>query len=219
MNRRHLFTNFASRASRPAASSKGPAYFTNALLRTHENKQVKFYDDLIKGKQVIVNFMYATCEGICPRTTANLVKLHESLKDRIGRDLFMYSITLKPEEDSPAALKEYVEMHGVKPGWLFLTGDPYDIATIRFRIFRWSQPGLDLSLGQHTGMIRVINDSINRWTGCSALASLETMKQVVSFADPMKPLSVRLKENAIAQAKIDKMEVLPTWLGSLGSEK
>src|SRR5215813_9824773 len=133
MKRRDLFTSFVCTDTRPAVSSKGSGYFTNALLRTHENKQVKFYDDLIKDKHVIIHLMYANCEGICPAATANLMKLHEALKDRIGRDLFMYSITLKPEEDTPAVLKEYVEMHRVKPGWVFLTGDPYDIATIRFR--------------------------------------------------------------------------------------
>jgi len=223
MNRRNLFTGFANSATRTAVVSKGSGYFTNALLRTHENKQVKFYDDLIKDKHVIIHLMYANCEGVCPAATANLKRLHEALKDRIGRDLFMYWITLKPEEDTPAVLKEYVDMHGVKPGWTFLTGDRYDIDTIRFRLFNWHHPGIDLNVNQHTRMIRVINDSINRWTGCSALASLETMKQVVSFASPFKPLSVRLQENEIAQARIDKIvdkgDMLPTWLNSLGSEK
>jgi hypothetical protein len=43
--------------------------------------------------------------------------------------------------------------------------------------------------------------------------------QVISFAEPMKPLEVRLEENARAQARIDRMEILPTWLNSLGTEK
>ena len=221
MKRRDLFTGFANMATRPTVASKGSGYFTNALLRTHENKQVKFYDDLIKDKHVIIHLMYASCEGVCPAATANLKRLHKALKDRIGRDIFMYSITLKPQEDTPEKLKQYVEMHGVKPGWLFLTGDPYDIETIRFRIFNWQHPGIDSDVNQHTRMIRVINDSINRWTGCSALASVRTMKEVVSFASPFKPLSVRLRENEIVQAKIDRIvnraEMLPTWLNSLGS--
>jgi protein SCO1/2 len=218
MNRRELFTNFAGDTSRPSASL-GAKYFTNALLRTHENKEVRFYDDLIKDKHVIINFMYANCEGACPAITANLVKVQESLQKRVGRDIFMYSITLKPEQDDPMALHHYAEMHRVKPGWLFLTGNRYDIDTIRFRMFRWNHPGLDLNINQHTGMIRVINDPINRWAGCSALASRETILQVISFAEPMKPLEVRLEENARAQARIDKMEILPTWLNSLGTEK
>ena len=50
----------------------------------------------------------------------------------MGKDLFMYSMTVKPEEDDPAALKSYAQMHrALRPGWTFLTGDPYDLETIR----------------------------------------------------------------------------------------
>jgi protein SCO1/2 len=78
--------------------------FPNVTLTTHEGKKVKFYDDLLKDKIVIINFMYVKCEGICPGTTANLVKVQKLLGDRIGKDIFMYSITLKPEEDTPEKL-------------------------------------------------------------------------------------------------------------------
>ena len=75
--------------------------FPNVTLTTHEGKKVRFYDDLIKDKIVLINFMYVKCEGICPGTTANLLKVQKMLGDRVGRDIFMYSITLKPEEDTP----------------------------------------------------------------------------------------------------------------------
>ena len=144
MKRRGLFTKFGSDQPQaqprapvqgvPHVASPGPAIFTNALLRTHENKEVRFYDDLIKGKQVMINLMYATCEGACPLITSSLVKVYEALKDRMGKDLFMYSMTIKPEEDDPAALMHFAEMHGaLLPGWTFLTGDPYDIETIRYQ--------------------------------------------------------------------------------------
>jgi len=216
MDRRELFTSFTSR-SRPAPSesSLGPKFYTNALLRTHEGQEVRFYDDLIKGKHVVINLMYANCQGACTPVTARLRKLQDSLGDRVGRDIFMYSITLKPEEDGPEQLKAYAEKHDVKPGWLFLTGDPFDITTIKFRLMRWRHPGRDLKIAQHSRMIRVINDSINRWTGCSALASLDTIKQVISFAEPQKSYDEMMRENAIVQAKIDSLETLPTWLGAL----
>jgi protein SCO1/2 len=214
MNRRSFLTN---KTAVPAASL-GPRYYTNAVLSTHENKRVRFYDDLIKGKHVVINFMYARCEGSCPASTANLVRVQERLKKRIGRDVFMYSITVKPEEDDPKALNEYARMHQVRPGWLFLTGDPYDITTIRARVASYDHPALDLDSTAHTGMVRVINDSINRWVMCSALASVDTIVQVIRWGDPIKPVGVRLRENAIAQAKINKMKILPTWLESLGEE-
>src|SRR5919109_851850 len=163
MKRRGLFASFAGFTSdegpvcKPHPGSPGAAQFTNALLLTHENRQVKFYDDLIMGRQVIINMMYATCEGGCPIVTSNLVKVHQALKDRMGKDLFMYSITLKPEEDDPAALKRFAEMHGaLLPGWTFLTGDPYDIETIRFRLFNERHIKFDVDLDFHTGQLRLI---------------------------------------------------------------
>jgi protein SCO1/2 len=221
MNRRNFLTSFAASGCSSTASL-GPKYYTNALLRTHENKQVRFYDDLIKDKHVVINFMYANCEGTCPVSTANLVKVQERLKKRIGQDIFMYSISVKPEEDDPKVLKEYATMHGAKPGWLFLTGDQYDIKTIRARVASYNHPVVDLSPTGHTGMVRVINDRINRWIMCSSLASIETIVQVIRWGDPIKPLDVRRRENIRAQARINEImkkgRTLPTWLDSLGEE-
>src|SRR4026209_2439295 len=64
-------------------------YFPNVVLRTHEDRPVRFYDDLIRDKVVVINFMYATCEGVCPGITANLIKVQKLLGDRLGRDIFM----------------------------------------------------------------------------------------------------------------------------------
>src|SRR5439155_106099 len=82
-----------------------------------EGKTVRFYDDLIRGRIVTVNFMYARCQNICPGMTSNLSMVQRALGDRVGRDIFMSSITLKPEEDTPAVLRSYASTHGVKPGW------------------------------------------------------------------------------------------------------
>jgi protein SCO1 len=217
MDRRQFFTSFAKSATCSVSGSPGSEYFTNAVFRTHENKEVRFYDDLIKDKHVVINFMYTRCEGSCPITTANMVKVQKMLKQRIGRDIFMYSISIKPEEDDPAALKEYAQIYRAKPGWLFLTGSRADTDTVRMRLFAEYHPAIDLNPYQHTGMIRVINDNFNRWFMAPSQASAETLVQAVRWCDPPKPLAVRMRENAVIQAKIDKMQhqMLPTWLDSL----
>ncbi len=109
-------------------------YFPNLSLRTQDDKEVRFYDDLIKGKIVTLNFFYAKCEDVCPIVTSNLVKVQELLGDKVGRQVFMYSFSLKPTEDTPKAMKEYAEMHGVKPGWTFLTGKPEDLELLRRKL-------------------------------------------------------------------------------------
>jgi protein SCO1 len=213
MNRRNLFADFigdnpsAPKSTfTPHPASLGASVFTNASLRTHQNKEVKFYDDLIKGREVIINMMYATCESACPLITSKLIKVHESLKDRMGKDLFIYSISLKPEQDDPAALKKFAEMHGAAglPGWLFLTGDPYDIETIRYRLFRWDHIKFDLDLDIHASMLRIINDATNCWTMVTPDAGMYTILQHISWADPPKSLEQRLEENKAIQEKINK---------------
>ncbi|MGH9347469.1 MAG: SCO family protein [Vicinamibacterales bacterium] len=207
MNRRELFTSLGGRRApaEPCMTISGPARFTNALLRTHEGKQVRFYDDLIQGRQVVVNMMYADCEGVCPLVTSRLVQVHEALKARMGRDVFMYSITLKPEVDDPAALKAFAAMHGaLLPGWTFLTGDPYDIETIRFRLFRLNHIKFDTDIASHTAMLRIINDATNCWTCVPPLASLYTVLQHIGWADPPKSFRERLAENRRLQQQINE---------------
>jgi protein SCO1/2 len=122
MNRRDFFTCHVADKSRPAASL-GPGYYSNGLFTTHENKKVRFYDDLIKGKISIINFMFTSCDKYCPRSIVCLTKLQDLLGDHLGRDMFMYSFSLKPDEDTPAQLAAYAKSNGARPGWLFLTGE------------------------------------------------------------------------------------------------
>ena len=105
MKRRELLANALGPAKsadksddlKPKKSGPRSRYFPNFLMLTHEGKQVRFYDDLIHGKHVVINMFYADCEGLCPPATANLVKVQQMLKDRIGKDIFIYSITLRPD--------------------------------------------------------------------------------------------------------------------------
>jgi protein SCO1/2 len=207
MKRRELFTGFASSKSRfaPHPASPGVGRFTNALFRTHENEDVRFYDDLIRGRQVVINFMYAQCHGACPMVTSTLIKVHRALKDRMGKDVFFYSITVKPEEDDPAMLMHYAEMRNANlPGWKFLTGDAYDIETVRFRLFGMNHPGFDLDSAMHAGTLRIINDATNCWTLVEAFASLKTILEHISWADPEKSYAERFAASRVRQVLIDK---------------
>jgi len=144
-------------------------HLPNVELITQDGRSVHFYDDLIKDKMVLINFMYAHCEKICPTMTANLAHVQKMLPDRIGHNIFMYSITLKPEEDTPQVLKEYAEMHGAGPGWLFLTGKPADIETLRRSLgFTSPDPDEDANKSNHIGMLRIGNEPMLRWSACPA---------------------------------------------------
>jgi protein SCO1/2 len=149
---------------------------------THDGKRVRFYSDLIHGKIVLINFMYSTCKGICPGMTTNLKDVYRALGDRVGRDVFMYSITLQPEKDTAERLRSYVKARGIGDGWYFLTGEAFDLDQIRKRLgFYDPNPEVDEDRTQHTGMLRVGNDARQRWTMCPALAEPSAIVRSVSW--------------------------------------
>lgn len=119
----------------PAAASCGPAGdFPNVVVSTHEGRKALFYDDLLRGKTAMINFMSIAGEAANP-VTASLAEVQRRLGDRLGRDVFMISITLDPERDTARALRQLAERHGAGPGWLFLTGEPAAIRAIYERFF------------------------------------------------------------------------------------
>ena len=160
-------------------------YFPNVVLTTHDGTRVRFYDDLIKDKIVVINFMYTQCEdGRCPLTTVNLARVQKLLTARVGRDIFMYSVTLTPEHDTPAVLKRYATAYGVGPGWTFLTGKPEDIERLRRKLgFAWADPLRDAKKSNHTGTIRYGNEALQLWAACPALSHPAWIVESLSWVD------------------------------------
>lgn len=201
MDRRSLLT----KVFEPHPASPGATRYTNAVLRTQNNEAVKFYDDLIRGKQCVVNFMYAECHGSCPAVTQTLKTLYRTMKDRMGKDLFFYSITIKPQDDTPTALKHYAKMRNVDlPGWYFLTGDAYDLKTIRYRLFNMDHPGLDADEALHSGYLRIINDARNSWGMAQAFASNRNILRRIAWQDNPKTYAEMVVVNRAVQQQIMK---------------
>ena len=189
-----LLTLASTQDSKPAKKMSSrekirERYFPNIVLTTHEGKKVRFYDDLLKDKIVVINMMYANCKGICVPITMNLKKVQKLLGDRMGRDIFMYSITLKPEEDTPEALKHYAMMHRVGPGWLFLTGKRNELEMLRRKLgFVDPNPQVDADKTRHTGMLRFGNERLQIWAACPAQADAKYVARSILYADWQKPI-------------------------------
>ncbi len=208
MNRRHFLGGVASAVVGMAAlaSIPGPSplpekggfadtppgerrrnRFVNVPLTTHEGRNVRFYDDLLKDKTVLLNFFYTVCtaEAICPLGTANLVAVQELLAPRVGKDIFMYSITLDPVNDVPEVLKRYARAFGAKPGWEFLTGKKEDIERLRRNLgYVDLDPVRDRDPSQHSGMIRYGIEPLERWAGCAILTSPKWIARYLSWIEP-----------------------------------
>lgn len=148
-------------------------FLPNVPLVTHRGEPVRFYDDLVRGRTVLLNFFLVGCnDGRCPTATANLRQVQELLGDRVGRDIFFYSITLAPESDTPSMLAGYVKAFDIQPGWTFLTGKPADIDRLRRGLgYVDPDPQRDRDPATHINMARYGNDRLERWGAVSLRSS------------------------------------------------
>jgi protein SCO1/2 len=157
-------------------------HLPNVPLLTHDGTRVMFYDDLVKGKVVTLNFFFAKCDEICPMVTANLAKVQRLLGADLGTKIFMYSFTLKPEEDDVTAIHHYRAMFNAKPGWTFLTGKPDDLERIRRGIgFQYPDPAIDKDKTQHIGNVRYGNEPLMLWGACPGMARPQFVAESITW--------------------------------------
>jgi protein SCO1 len=129
---------------------KAPEY---VLLNQEGNR---FDSAKLRGKVVVLNFIFTTCTDVCPLFTANLAELQRTLKNEQS-NFFLVSITTDPEVDSPKVLKSYAQRYGADfQNWAFLTGSESQLKQI------WK--GFDVrvikkgrGLVQHTSLTTVID--------------------------------------------------------------
>lgn len=158
-------------------------HFPDIPLVTHEGKHVRFYHDLIKDKTVSLNFFFANCDEICPLVMANLAKVQKLLGSQVGRDIFMYSFTLKPEEDTLEVLRHHHEMYHAGPGWTFLTAKPDDMEKVRKAIgFTYPEPAIDKDKTQHIGNIRYGNEPLMLWSACPGMGHAKWIAETLEWA-------------------------------------
>jgi protein SCO1/2 len=115
-----LYNELINLADKPAPAQK---YFGSAVLTDQNGEKLRLYDDLLKGKVVVVNAFFSTCQGVCAVTMPKMAELQSAAGDRLGKDVNFLSISVDPLIDTPARLKNYAKGLGAKPGWHFLTGD------------------------------------------------------------------------------------------------
>jgi protein SCO1/2 len=142
-------------------------YFPSLVVLTHEGRKAWFYDDLIKGKIVGINFMSVREEEKTP-VTANLVQVQDLLGDRLGRDVFLISVTTDPEHDTPAVLEAFAKKHGVKKGWLFVTGKEAELSRLAHHMGTHGHG----NAGSHRSF-RYGNEPYGRWATFHAMAKPE----------------------------------------------
>ena len=128
-----VLSTMAVQAQEPTADEEARArsYFTNLDLINQDGETVQFFDDVMKDKVVVINFIFTNCKGACPLMTHKLTLVRDKLEGYVGEPLQFVSLSLDPERDTPAAMKEFAETHNADhDGWIFLTGDAGNLDTI-----------------------------------------------------------------------------------------
>jgi len=99
------------------------------------------------------------------------VKVHKHLGDRVGKDIFILSISIDPEVDTPERLKQYAKIHGCPSrGWYWLTGDYDEIDRLRRSLGVYDlDPVIDADRTQHAGLVTFGDDRGDRWAALPAL--------------------------------------------------
>ncbi len=149
--------------STSAGSRWGADYFPNVPLTTHEGETVRFFDDLIKDKVVMINFIYTSCPDSCPLETARMLEVQGILGNRVGRDVYMYSISIDPDTDTPEVLARYAANYQVGPGWTFLTGREEDITLLRTKLGLYIDEIQSEDSNDHNLSLIIGNQATGRW--------------------------------------------------------
>jgi protein SCO1 len=95
------------------------------LLDQYGHK-VRFYTGLVQGRTVAINFIFTTCQTICPLLGANFAKVNQLL----GKDadkFLLISISVDPVNDTPANLRAYASRFGSAPAWRLVTGEKRNV--------------------------------------------------------------------------------------------
>jgi protein SCO1 len=164
----------------------GRDYFPNVPLTTQDGKVVHLYDDLLKDKVVAIDLIYTHCQFSCPLETARLAQVQRLLGDRVGKEIFFYSITLDPRRDTPEVLKAYADKYHVGPGWLFLTGSPDDIKLVARKLGLYFDAPSSTRDG-HTPDLMIGNVATGQWMRNSAVDNSRLLaRTITTFLDGYK---------------------------------
>jgi protein SCO1 len=180
--------NESERASIPGGARQGPSPTQSAQrpktglepsipdveVFDQDGKRVRFYSDLIKGKVVVLSFLFTTCKLYCPMQGESLSKLQGALGARLGRDIYLITVSVDPESDTPERLKAWGAMFGAKPGWTFVTGAKPEIDKVSMAL-----TGAVAVKGEHSPVVYIGNDRTGIWTRAYGLHDLERFSKLI----------------------------------------
>jgi protein SCO1/2 len=183
-----FLTNLASGQQPNAATnsnndqSAAHKYFTDTILINQNGEKMRFYTDLLQGKTVIIDTFFSTCQTACLPMTRNLEKIQEALGERLGKDVYILSVTVDSEMDTPAQLKAFGNKFRARPGWYFLTGGKENVDFVLKKLGQYVDNKQD-----HLTVLIIGNERTGLWKKAYGLATSEDLIKVVDSVLNDKP--------------------------------
>ena len=156
-------------------ATRGPLTIPDVALLDQHGRPVQFYQDLVKDKVVVINFIFTTCSTVCLPAGAHFEALQRLLGDRMGRDVHLLSVSVDPVTDTPPRLRAWGEKFHAGPGWTLLTGAKSKVDTL-LKALQVFTPDKQ----EHTPLVLVGNDATGTWTRAYGLASPVTLAALLT---------------------------------------
>ncbi len=157
-----------------AADSPAHQYFTDVELTDQDGRPRRLYSDLLAGRTVVIDVFFGDCTGSCPVVAATLAKLQAALGDRLGRDLYLLSVSVDPQTDTPARLKGYAARFNARPGWFFLTGKKENVDFALHKLGQYVE-----QREAHSNLLIVGNERTGLWKKVFGLSKPEEILALV----------------------------------------
>jgi len=145
------------------------------LVCDQEGRKVRFYSDLIKDKVVVLNFFYTSCAYTCSMQGRTFSKLQSLLGERLGKSVFLISVTTDPLKDNPKQLKAWSMRYNAGPGWTFVTGDISEMNKLLVTFV-----GNPAGGGMHLPTTFIGNAKSGVWTSATGVFPPEDILKVIN---------------------------------------
>ncbi|WP_244238310.1 SCO family protein [Corallococcus terminator] len=165
-------------SAQDAAAAK---YFTNTELVDQHGKTHRFYEDLVRGRTVLINFAFTSCKGACSPITQHLSEVQKRLASRMGKDVHMLTLSVDPTNDTPKSLAKFAKKFGAQPGWYFLTGSRENITLVLKKLGSYAEKP-----DEHNTTLLIGDSATGMWVKSPVMAMTDNIVAAVEHLNDPK---------------------------------
>ena len=146
-------------AAKPAAEAPAPPRVPDVDCLDQNGKKLRFHTDLVKGKVVVISFIFTSCTYMCKIVGDGVARLQAALGERVGRDVHLVSVSIDPVTDTPEKLKAWAARLRAKDGWTLVTGEKAEMDRL-LKVLTGGTSGPRM----HSPLLLIGNEAKNVWT-------------------------------------------------------